>query len=194
MTNIEVNYLKAEITSGKSGDLTKDQVIKLKSDIEQIMKDIPSVALSQMVKSWHHFRLEESGAWCTMGNEKYTVDSSILSDDIHPETNVQMGRVTKNLEKLELYVANVALYLDGFIQNKSHEVELVLSYNLEIAVKLGKALLIDSKIESKKLLKNLEETIFYKLPVLDKCILSEAHKQGTDVNNGKIIVRNMVTD
>lgn len=117
-----------------------------------------------------------------------------MSDDIHPETNVQMGRVTKNLEKLELYAANTQLYLDGFIKNNSHEVELVLSYNLEITVKLGKALLIDSKIESKKLLKNLEETIFYKLPVLDKCILSEAHRQGTDVNNGKIIVRNMVTD
>ena len=72
--------------------------------------------------------------------------------------------------------------------------ELVLSYNLEIAVKLGKALLIDSKIDSKKLIKNLEETIFYKLPILDKCILSEAHKQGMDVNNGKIIVRNLVTD
>jgi hypothetical protein len=105
-----------------------------------------------------------------------------------------MGRVTKNLDKLELYVANVALYLDGFIKGGAHQVELVLSYNLEISVKLGKALLIDSKIESKKLIKNLEETIFYKLPVLEKCILSEAHKQGTDVNNGKIIVRNMVTD
>jgi hypothetical protein len=87
-----------------------------------------------------------------------------------------MGRVTKNLEKLELYVANASIYLDGFIKNNSHQVELVLSYNLEITVKLGKALLIDSKIESKKLIKNLEETIFYKLPVLDKCILSEAHK------------------
>ena len=105
-----------------------------------------------------------------------------------------MGRVTKNLEKLELFAANVSLYLDGFIKNNSHEVELVLSYNLEITVKLGKALLIDSKIDPKKLIKNLEETIFYKLPLLDKCILSEAHKQGTDVNNGKIIVRNLVSD
>ena len=155
---------------------------------------MPSVALCKMVKSWHHFRLQQSGAWCTLGQDKYIVDSSILSDDIHPETNVQMGRVTKNLEKLELFAANVSLYLDGFIKNNSHEVELVLSYNLEITVKLGKALLIDSKIDPKKLIKNLEETIFYKLPLLDKCILSEAHKQGTDVNNGKIIVRNLVSD
>jgi hypothetical protein len=73
-----------------------------------------------MVKSWHHFRLEESGAWLTMEYDKYVIDSSILSDEIIPEKNVQMGRVTKNLEKLELNVTNVALYLDGFIRGGSH--------------------------------------------------------------------------
>ena len=36
--------------------------------------------------------------------------------------------------------------------------------------------------------------MIYKLPELDKCILSELHKQGLDVNDGKIIVRNMVID
>jgi hypothetical protein len=44
------------------------------------------------------------------------------------------------------------------------------------------------------MLKNLEETMIYKLPQLDKCILSETQRQGLDVNDGKIIVRNMVVD
>jgi hypothetical protein len=62
--------------------------MSLKKDMEEILNDIPSIALCQMVKSWHHFRLEQSGAWTTMANDKYIVDSSVLSDDIHPETNV----------------------------------------------------------------------------------------------------------
>jgi hypothetical protein len=52
-----------------------------------------------------------------------------------------------------------------------------MSYDIEITVKLGKALLIDTKVESKKLISNLIDTIFYKLPMLDKCVMSEAHKQ-----------------
>ena len=64
---------------------------------------------------------------------------------------------------------------------------------MELTMKLGKALLIDTKLESKKIVRNLEETMFYKLPTLDKCMLSE-HKQGLDINDGKLIVTNMVTD
>ena len=141
------------------------------------MKGIPSVALCQMVKSWQCFRLEASGKWCALGDDRYVVDSSLTSkDSVHPDTNIQMGKVTKNLEKLEMFVANVYLYLDGFVNGKNHEVEIVLSYNLEITVKLGKALLIDCTLDSKKMISNLTETIFFKLPSLDKCILSEAHK------------------
>ena len=70
----------------------------------------------------------------------------------------------------------------------------MMTYEIELTFRLGKALLIDTKTESKKMLRNLQETIFYKLPVLDKCIISEQHKQGLEVNDGKIIVRNMVTD
>lgn len=57
--------------------------------------------------------------------------------------------------------------------NDKHEVELMLTYEIELTLRLGKALLIDTKIDSKKMLRNLEETMFYKLPVLDKCIISE---------------------
>jgi hypothetical protein len=65
---------------------------------------------------------------------------------------------------------------------------------MELTFKLGKALLIDTKLESKKVIRNLEETMFYKLPSLDKCMLSEYHKQGLDVNDSKLIVNNLVTD
>jgi len=87
-----------------------------------------------------------------------------------------MGRVTKNLLRLEIYVTNVCIYLDGYIKNDKHSVEIVLNYDIEITIRLSKALMVDSKLESKKLLKNLEETVFYKLPNMDKCILSEVHK------------------
>lgn len=76
----------------------------------------------------------------------------------------------------------------------SHEVELALSYELELTFRLGKALLIDTKGDSKRIIRNLEETVFYKLPDMEKCILSEQHKQGLDINDGKIIVRNLVLD
>ena len=159
------------------------------------MRGVPSIALNLMVKNWHCFRLEESKQWTSLGSDKYLVDSSILSDTIHPLTNIQGGRVTKNLDKLEIYVSNTQIYLDGSVYDKNkHEVELMLTYEIELTFRLGKALLIDTKIESKKMLRNLQETMFYKLPVLDKCIISEQHKQGLEQNDGKIIVRNMVTD
>jgi len=90
------------------------------------------------------------------------------------ENNIQGGRVTRNLEKIEMFVVNTELYLDGACKDKGkHEVELVLQYNLELTLRLGKALLVDHKLEFKKLLRNLEETMFYKLPSLDKVTLSE---------------------
>ena len=105
------------------------------------------------------------------------VDASILSDLIHPESNIQGGRITKNLEKIEIYVTNVSLFLDGAcISPENHEVELSLSYDFELTLRLGKALLIDTKGDQKRMLRNLEETVFYTLPVLDRCVLSEEHK------------------
>ena len=102
------------------------------------------------------------------------VDCSILSDTIHPTTSVQGGRVTKNLDKIELYVTDVSLYLDGSVlEGGLHEVELSLSYALELTMRLGKALLVDSKCDSKRIIRNLEETMFYKLPELEKCVLSD---------------------
>jgi len=86
------------------------------------------------------------------------------------------------------------LYLDGEINGDKHKVELTLSCEIELTLRLGKALLIDSKAESKRIIRNLEETLIYKLPNLEKCMLSGIHKQGLDVNDGKIIVRNMSTD
>ena len=71
----------------------------------------------------------------------------------------------------------MSLYLDGAcIGPDNHEVELQLCYELEMTLRLGKALLIDTKGDPKKMLRNLEETLFYILPVMDKCILSEQHK------------------
>lgn len=73
-----------------------------------------------------------------------------------------------------MFVANAEIYLDGSCKDKGkHEVELVLQYNLELTLRLGKALLVDHKLEFKKLLRNLEETMFYKLPSLEKVTLSE---------------------
>ena len=176
LSRIELVFENAVLPSGKSDKLTKDQVQAIKESVTTMLKDIPSVALNQMVKSWHCFRLECSGYWTSLG-DKFVVDSSILSDTIHPVTNTQGGRVTKNLDKLELYVADVTLYLDGgSTDNKNFEIELVMNYELEVTIRLGKALLIDSTCESKRIIRNLEDTMFYKLPELDKCILSEQHK------------------
>ena len=87
MKNIEVTYLKAEIRSGKSEGLSSEEVLKLKDDINVILKDIPTACMSQMVRSWHCFRLENSSYWTALQNDKFMVDSSILNDIIHPETN-----------------------------------------------------------------------------------------------------------
>ena len=98
-----------------------------------------------MMKSWHCFRLETSTYWSSLG-DKYLVDSSILNDAVHPLTNVQGGRVTKNLDKLEIYIANVNIYLDGeCISDEKHRVNIGIDYELELTLRLGKALLIDSK-------------------------------------------------
>jgi len=68
----------------------------------------------------------------------------------------------------------VSLYLDGScLADGMHEVELSLSYALEMTLRLGKALLVDAKCDSKRIIRNLEETMFYKLPELEKCILSD---------------------
>ena len=56
---------------------------------------------------------------------------------------------------------------------EKHEVEINLTYDIEITIKLGKALLIDSKVDPKKLLRNLDGTMFYKVPSMDKCVVSE---------------------
>ena len=103
---MEIKFIKAEISSGKSDGLSKEQVLDLKNSIQEIMTNIPQVALSKMVQTWHCFRLEASSHWTSLGSHKYLVDSSILSDTIHPLTNIQGGRVTKNLEKVEIYVSN----------------------------------------------------------------------------------------
>ena len=126
-----------------------------------------------MIKSWHCFRLEASGFWTSLG-DKFLVDSSILSELIHPQTNIQGGRVTKNLEKLEIFTSDASVYLDGeCLSDDNHMIELVVSYELELTLRMGKALLIDSTSDSKRIIRNLEETMFYKLPELDKCVLSE---------------------
>ena len=150
--------------------------------------------MSQMVRNWHYFRLEESGYWYSMG-DKYVVDSSLLSDAIHPQTNVQGGKLTKNLDKLEFYVANVSLFLDGHESGPGKfEVELALNYVMEMTIKLSKALLIDNKSEPKRIIRNLEETMFYKIPEMQKVILSGSHHQDIVYNNNKIIVRNFTID
>jgi hypothetical protein len=77
---------------------------------------------------------------------------------------------------------------------EKHEVEINMLYDIEITTKLGKALLVDSKTEPKKLLRNLEGTMFYKIPSMDKCVVSELHKQDFEKNEGRIIVRNLVID
>jgi len=77
---------------------------------------------------------------------------------------------------------------------EKHEVEINMSYDIEITIKLGKALLVDTKTEPKKLLRNLEGTMFYKIPSMDKCVVSELHKQDFEKNDGRIIVRNLVID
>jgi len=79
--------------------------MEIKDQINSIVSSIPQIALNQMVKSWHIFRMEQTGYWVGLG-DKCVVDSSISNDTIHPVTNVQGGRVTKNLEKIELFVAN----------------------------------------------------------------------------------------
>lgn len=77
---------------------------------------------------------------------------------------------------------------------EKHEVEINLTYDIEITIKLGKALLIDSKVDPKKLLRNLDGTMFYKVPSMDKCVVSEQHKQDLEKNDGRMIVRNLVID
>ena len=57
--------------------------------------------------------------------------------------------------------------------NEKHEVEINMSYDIELTQKLGKALLVDTKCEPKKILRNLEGTMFYKIPNMDKCVMSE---------------------
>ena len=196
MAKSTTEFIMAEIgASGKSDDLTKDEVLKLKEGISNVLKEIPHQAMNQMIKNWHCFRLEQSGQWLMLGDGKCIVDSSLMELVPNLETNIQGGRVTKNLEKIEIFVANSELYLDGACKDKGkHEVELVLSYNLELTLRLGKALLVDHKLEFKKLLRNLEETMFYKLPSLDKVTLSEQHKQNLETNDGHLVVRNLVTD
>ena len=36
--------------------------------------------------------------------------------------------------------------------------------------------------------------MFYKIPSMDKCVVSEQHKQDLEKNDGRIIVRNLVID
>ena len=88
LSKCELSFIKAEIRSGKSDGLSKDEVLKLKDEINEILKEVPSMALNFMVKSWHCFRLEQSSYWVSLGGDKFLVDSSILSDVIHPDTNI----------------------------------------------------------------------------------------------------------
>lgn len=179
LSGIKITVLNGEISSGKSDRLTSDEVLKLKNDINQIVKDIPSTSLSTMVRSWHSSRLENTGNWTSLGNDSFLVDSSLIDR----EQILEPGRITKNLQKLEIYVSGVQIYLDGIShKNGKHDVEIVLSYDIELTFRLGKALLMDTKVESKKIIRSLEETMFYKLPSMDKCMLSEQHKQGIELN------------
>lgn len=190
----EVVFKRAVLPSGKTDDVTSEQVQQLKKDLGEMVNDIPAPCMGQMVRSWHYFRLEESGYWYSLG-DKYIVDSSLQSDAIHPQTNVQGGRITKNVDKMQIYIANVSLFLDGAeLSANKFEVELVLSYSMELTLKTSKALLIDSKSDPKRIIRNLEETLFYKLPELQKVILSGSHHQDIVYNNNKIIVRNFVID
>lgn len=187
-------FENAVVRSGKTDQASKEEVLELKDKIISMLLQVPTRALSSMVRSWHCFRLEKSQNWTSI-NDKFVVDSSIMTENIHPQTNTQNGRITKNLDKLEIYISNVQLYLDGeCFSDDKHQIEIVLNYELELTLRMGKALLIDTQVESKRLIRNLEEQVIYKLPQLDKCILSEQHRQGLDLNNGKIIVRNMSTD
>jgi hypothetical protein len=113
MAKAEYTFTKAEVPSAKSDQLSSDQVIKLKTDIAEVMKNVPSTALAIMIRNWHSFRLENSGYWTALKNDSFMVDSSLLKEIIHPDTNVQGGRVTKNLEKLEMFIMNAQIYLDG---------------------------------------------------------------------------------
>ena len=81
---------------------------------------------------------------------------------------------------------------DGSKQDFS--VFLVLSYNCEITLKLSRALLVDRKADCKKLVRGLEEQFFYKLPLMDKCTLSEVHKQDFGTNKDSLVVTNLVSD
>ena len=57
MSKSEATYINAEISKNTS-KLSKDETLKLKEDINAIMNDVPLVAMCQMVKSWHCFRME----------------------------------------------------------------------------------------------------------------------------------------
>ena len=63
-----------------------------------------------------------------------------------------------------------------------------MEYDLDMAIGLAKVQLVDTKIEEKKLLRNMEEAYFYQMPNYEKCILSELHKQGFEKNEGKLIM------
>ena len=88
MAKAEYTFTKAEVPSGKSDQLSSDQVIKLKTDIAEVMKNVPSTALAIMIRNWHAFRLENSGYWTALKNDSFMVDSSLLKEIIHPDTNV----------------------------------------------------------------------------------------------------------
>lgn len=151
----ELVFETANLRSGKTDQVTKQDVLDLKDKIIGILLNVPSRALSQMLRSWHCFRLEKSTNWTSI-NDKFVVDSSIMTDTHHPQANVSNGRITKNLEKLEIYISNVQLKLDGeCLDNDLHSIEIALNYEMQLTVRLGKALLIDQKTEPKKLIRNL---------------------------------------
>jgi hypothetical protein len=143
----ETVFENAPLTSVKTDGVSKDEVLVLKEKINAILSSIPDRALAGMLKSWHYFRLERSTFWKSV-SDKYVVDTDILNDTIHPVTNTQGGRVTKNLEKLEVFVANLRIYLDGdCLSADKHKVEIALDYEIEITLRMCKALLVDTKCD-----------------------------------------------
>ena len=62
--------------------------MKLKDDIAVILNNVPRTALAIMIRNWHAFRLENSGFWTALANDSFLVDSSILKETIHPDSNI----------------------------------------------------------------------------------------------------------
>ena len=96
----------AYLRTGKTDQVTQQDVLFLKDKIIGILSKVPSQSLSQMLRSWSYFRLSASGFWKII-NDKFLVDSSISEDLPLPVSSIQNGRISKNLLKLDIAISNV---------------------------------------------------------------------------------------